>query len=180
MLALVEELSDESCSVSAKSSVFRPNRDTRFSKDKSPYKTNAAAVIQRDDGGSLYLSLSVEGLHVGGGGYHLDAEQLVRFRAAIDADRSGTELEGLAADLRAQKADVTAHTVLKTAPRGFRSDHPRIDLLRLGGIIGIWALPPRAWLYSAKAAPQVAERWRSLDPLNGWIARHVGPSTMMR
>lgn len=155
--------------------VFRPNRDTRFSKDKSPYKTAAAAVVHRPAGGSTYLSLSAEGLHVGGGGYHLDRDQLARFRAAVDDDRTGPALAGIAADLRAQGADVTAHDILKTAPRGWSADHPRIELLRMGGIVGIWSHPPRAWLYTAKAKDKVAEQWRALDPLNAWLEQHVGP-----
>lgn len=158
--------------------VFRPNRDTRFSKDKAPYKNNAAAVTHLPSGGSVYLSLSAEGLHVGGGGYHLDREQLARYRAAVDDDRSGKELEAIAADLRRAKADVTSHSTLKTAPRGYRAAHPRIDLLRQDGIVGIWAHPPRAWLYTGKALAQVADGWRALQPLNDWLADHVGPSTM--
>lgn len=154
--------------------VFRPNRDTRFAKDKSPYKTNAAAVIPRGDGASTYVSLSAEGLHIGGGGYHLERDQLARFRTAIDAERSGAELEQIAADLREHGADVTAHSILKTAPRGYSADHPRITLLRMGGIIGIWAYPPRAWLYTAKVRDKVAEQWRALDPLNAWLAENVG------
>lgn len=157
--------------------VFRPNRDTRFSKDKSPYKTNAAAVAHAAGGTSLYLSLSAEGLHVGGGAYHLARDQLARYRAAVDDERTGRQLEALAADLRAAKADVTARSQLKTAPRGFRADHPRIDLLRQDGLIGMWAHPPRAWLHTKGAADRVAEAWRRLGPLNAWLARHVGPST---
>lgn len=176
----LEELLEALASEFGEAKVFRPNRDTRFSKDKAPYKTNAAAVIHLGAGGSVYLSLSAEGLHVGGGGYHLDRDQLARYRAAVDDDRTGTELETITADLRAAKADVTSHTVLKTTPRGFSADHPRIDLLRQDGIIGIWAHPPRAWLHTVKAADKVAEGWRALRPLNDWLACHVDPSTMTR
>jgi uncharacterized protein (TIGR02453 family) len=176
----MEQLLEDVSAEFGEAKVFRPNRDTRFSKDKSPYKTNIAAVISLPAGGSTYLSLSAEGLHVGGGGYHLDREQLARFRSAIDADRSGSALERIAADLRAEGADVTAHDILKTAPRGYSADHPRIDLLRLGGIIGIWGHKPRAWLYRAAARDRVVEGWRALQPLNDWLAQHVGPSTMTR
>ena len=109
---------------------------------------------------------------------HLDRDQLARYRAAVDDGRSGGELEAIATDLRAAKADVTSHSVLKTAPRGFAADHPRIGLLRQDGIIGIWAHPPRAWLHAAKAADKVADGWRALRPLNDWLARNVGPSAM--
>lgn len=158
--------------------VFRPNRDTRFSADKSPYKLNAAAVAAEGDGTSLYVSLSAEGLHVGGGAYHLARDQLARYRAAVADDRLGRELEAIAASLRAAKADVTGRTQLKTAPRGIAADHPRIDLLRQDGLIGIWAHPARAWLFTAQAATKVAEGWRRLAPLNEWLAAHVGPSEL--
>lgn len=149
--------------------LFRPNRDTRFSKDKSPYKTNIAAVIGQEGGGSVYLSLSAEGLHVGGGAYHPERAQLARLRAAIDDDRTGQQLEAIVADLRKAKADVTAHDVLKTAPKGYAKDHPRIELLRMGGVIGIWAHKPGAWLHTAKAKARVVDGWHRLQPLNDWL-----------
>ena len=147
MELLLEDVSDEF----GEAKLFRPNRDTRFSTDKAPYKTNIAAVIHGDAGGSVYVSLGIDGLHVGGGAYHPERPQLARLRQAIDADGPGSELERITADLRAAKADVTAHDVLKTAPRGYPADHPRIDLLRMSGIIGIWEHKPGAWLHTAKA-----------------------------
>lgn len=171
---LLQDLSDEF----GEAKVFRPNRDTRFAADKSPYKLNAAAVVHEAEGTSLYLSLSAEGLHVGGGAYHLQRDQLARFRAAVADDRSGAQVEKIAAALRAAKADVQGRTELKTAPRGYAADHPRIDLLRQDGLIGIWSHPPRAWLHTAKARDHVAEGWRTLAPLNQWLRKHVGPSDL--
>jgi uncharacterized protein (TIGR02453 family) len=173
MEQLLEDLSAEF----GEAKLFRPNRDTRFSKDKSPYKTNIAAVIHGDGGGSVYLSLSAEGLHVGGGGYHLGRPQLARFREAVADEAVGAALEAIAGELRRQKADVTSHSSLKTAPRGYSVDHPRIGLLRQDGIIGIWAHPPRKWLTTAAARDRVADGWRALAPLNTWLTTHVGPPT---
>ena len=59
--------------------VFRPNRDIRFAKDKSPYKTAAAAVTESEGGAVLRRSSSSEGLYVGSGYYHLAPDQLERF-----------------------------------------------------------------------------------------------------
>jgi len=73
------------------------------------------------------------------------------------------------------KGDVISHTSLKTAPRGYSTDHPRIDLLRQDGIIGMVAHPPRAWLHTPKAAERVAEGWRTLRPLSAWLGEHVSP-----
>lgn len=61
----LEQLLEDLAAEFGEAKVFRPNRDTRFSADKSPYKTNAAAVTSEGDGTSLYVSLSAEGLHVG-------------------------------------------------------------------------------------------------------------------
>src|SRR6188472_3442900 len=130
MEQLLQDVADEF----GEAKLFRPNRDTRFAKDKSPYKTNIAAVIYLPKGGSVYVSLAAEGLHVGGGSYHLERPQLARLRQAIDDDRTGEEIARIVADLRKAKAEVTAHEAVKTAPRGYTPDHPRIDLLRLGGL----------------------------------------------
>jgi uncharacterized protein (TIGR02453 family) len=160
--------------------VFRPNRDTRFSRDKSPYKTNAAAVIgpAHEGVGTYYLSVSAEGLMVGGGAYMPATDQLARLREAIDHDRTGPELEAIVADIRRKDGEVGAHDELKTAPRGYPADHPRIELLRLKGIIGWWNHEPGPWLHSEAARDTVAEGWRSLGPLNAWLVANVGPSEL--
>jgi uncharacterized protein (TIGR02453 family) len=160
--------------------VFRPNRDTRFSRDKSPYKTNAAAVIgQAHEGvGTYYLSVSAEGLMVGGGAYMPAADQLARLREAIADDRSGPELETIVADIRRKDGEIGAHDQLKTAPRGYPADHPRIELLRFKGIIGWWDHEPGPWLQTTAARDTVADGWRSLGPLNSWLVANVGPSDL--
>ena len=155
--------------------VFRPNRDTRFSKDKSPYKTAAAAVIGQAHGGigTLYLQVSADCLMVGGGAYTPDGEHLARLRAAIADDKTGPELDEIVAEIRRGGGEVGAHEELKTAPRGYPADHPRIELLRLKGIIGWYDHPAGPWLQSAAARDQVADGWRSLSPLNAWLATNV-------
>jgi uncharacterized protein (TIGR02453 family) len=160
--------------------VFRPNRDTRFARDKSPYKTNAAAVIgQAHEGvGTYYLSVSAEGLMVGGGAYMPAPDQLARLRQAIDDDKTGPELEAIVAGIRLKDGEIGAHDELKTAPRGYPADHPRIELLRFKGIIGWWDHEPGPWLHSIAARDRVAEGWRSLVPLNRWLVANVGPSEL--
>jgi uncharacterized protein (TIGR02453 family) len=173
----MEQLLEDLSGTWGEAKLFRPNRDTRFAKDKTPYKTNIAAVIFGDGGGSVYLSLSAEGLHIGGGGYHLDRPQLARYRQAVARDATGAELESIADALREARADVASHGELKRAPKGFSPDHPRIDLLKRDGIIGIWAHPPRKWLSTPKAKARVEDAWTLLRPLNDWMVENVGPST---
>jgi uncharacterized protein (TIGR02453 family) len=154
--------------------VFRPNRDVRFSADKSPYKTSIAAVLA--DGG--YVQLSAAGLGVGNGMYMMASDQLERFREAIDAEASGLALVDLVASTRAQGIEVTAHESLKTAPRGYPKDHPRIDLLRLKGLIvwREWSVGP--WLSTRKAKTRVVDLLRASRPVVGWLDEHVGPSAL--
>jgi uncharacterized protein (TIGR02453 family) len=169
----MEELLQDVSAEFGEAKLFRPNRDTRFSKDKTPYKTNIAAVIHQDGGGSVYVSLGTDGLHVGGGSYHLERPQLARLREAIDDERTGRQLEKVVADLRQAKATVTAHDAVKTAPRGYSPDHPRIELLRLGGLAAMFAHKPAAWLSTPKAKDRIVDGWHKLQPLNDWLASNV-------
>ena len=154
--------------------IFRPYRDVRFSKDKSPYKTQIAATLER--GG--YISLGSQGLSTGTGMYQMANDQLERFRAAIDADATGRKLEKLVAELRKKKIEVTAHDVLKSAPRGYDKDHPRIELLRLKGLIAWRTWPVAAWLGTAKAKERVVDFLKEAKPLNKWLDDNVGPSKL--
>jgi uncharacterized protein (TIGR02453 family) len=155
--------------------VFRPNRDTRFSHDKSPYKTNAAAVIQAGDGAAhaLYLQISAQGLTVAGGAYMLGGDGLARYRAAVADDRSGPELAAVVERLERAGAEVGAHEQLKTAPRGYPADHPRIGLLRWKGVTAWFEHLPEPWLFTPVARDRVAEGWRAIGPLTTWLDAHV-------
>ena len=155
--------------------IFRPYRDVRFSADKTPYKTNIAAVASKGDS-IFYVSLSTEGLFAGSGYYHMARDQLVRYRAAVDDSKTGTALVKVVGQAEESGLEVGGDA-LKTAPRGFAPDHPRIELLRHKGIYAGRGFPPGAWLGTAKAADRVVEVWRITKPLNAWLHKHVGPST---
>ena len=129
----------------------------RFSADKSPYKTAVAAMA----GDVGYLQVSAKGLGVGSGMWMMVTDQLDRYRQAVADDASGEELVAIVAEARTHKLDVTGHDTLKTAPRGYPKDHPRIDLLRYKGLIAWKEWPPGAWLGTRKAkAPRPGRRRR--------------------
>ena len=151
--------------------IFRPYRDVRFSSDKSPYKTSIAAMV-----GEGYVQLTAEGLGAGCGMWEMAPDQLERYRQAVDDERSGKRLSGLVAKARGAGLDVTAHGELKTAPRGYPKDHPRIELLRYKGLITWREWPAGAWLGTKKAKDRVAEFFRHSRPLNQWLRTNVGPS----
>jgi uncharacterized protein (TIGR02453 family) len=110
--------------------IFRPYRDVRFSADKSPYKTNIAATI-----GRRYVQLNADAFGVGCGRWEMSSDDLERYREAVDDDRSGRALVKLVEAASAAGLEISGHEVLKTAPRGYPKDHPRIELLRYKGLI---------------------------------------------
>jgi uncharacterized protein (TIGR02453 family) len=169
MEQLLEELAPEW----GEGRVFRPYRDVRFSADKSPYKTNIAAMV-----GDGYVSLSAHGLGAGCGMYEMAPDQLERYREAVSDDRAGGTLVDLVAKARTAGLEVTGHDVLKTAPRGYPKDHPRIELLRYKGLITWREWPAAAWLGTRRAKDRVAEFFRQSKPLNKWLNTNVGPSNL--
>jgi uncharacterized protein (TIGR02453 family) len=154
--------------------IFRPNRDIRFSADKSPYKTNIAATLGTDG----YLHLSSAGLGAGRGMYVMANDQLDRYRQALDRDTTGVALADLVSNAAALGITVSAHDTLKTAPKGYPKDHPRIDLLRQKGLICWQDWKAGAWLGSAKAKTRLVEFLRRAEPISSWLDANVGPSTM--
>lgn len=156
---------------------FRPYRDTRFSRDKSPYKTQIAAYGESEGGTAYYFHLSADGLMVLSGYYRMAPDQIARFREAV-ADARGEELPALIAGVEAQGLDVDhgGHEPLKRVPRGYPADHPRGELLKWKGLIaGVdFGTPP--WLHTPEVKERIVATWDAAAPLHAWLDRHVGPS----
>lgn len=165
----MEDLIDDLTSEFGEAAVSRPNRDIRFSKDKTPYKLEIYARTRRPDGSGCYVRLSREGLFAGGGLYAPDRDRLARVRAAIDDDRTGPELLSILDDLRGAGLRVLEGG-LKTAPRGYPVDHPRIDLLRLQHIAAGTEFGLRKWLHAPAAETHIVEVWRGCALLLDWLA----------
>ena len=160
--------------------VFRPYRDVRFSKDKSPYKTAAAAVMVENGhaAAARYVQVGANGLWCGGGLYEPDRGQLQRIRRAI-ADQPGAELAGIIQNVEAAGLSYM-EPELKTAPRGYPKDHPRIDLLRRKRHAAIARHEPGAWLHGREALDRIVADWRAITPLLDWLERHAGPAEEIR
>lgn len=154
-------------------SVMRPNRDIRFSADKSPYKTFIAARI-----GPGYVQLNARGFGAGCGVWEVAPDQLERYRQAVADDGAGAALSSIVDTLAEAGIDIAAHQVLKTAPRGYPKDHPRIELLRRKGIAAWHDWPAGPWLGTPEPLARVSEFLQAAAPLNAWLERHVGPSTL--
>lgn len=161
---------------------FRIHRDTRFSHDKAPYKTQQGATIDRGGKGMCYLHVSADGLMAGVGAPHLDATQLARYRQAA-AGPPGEELAALVAALRTGgftvgtlgAEGVTEAPDLVRVPKPWDADHPRADLLRFKKLIAArwWDRP--TWITTRRALTEVRKVWDRAEPLASWLDAHVGP-----
>jgi uncharacterized protein (TIGR02453 family) len=168
MLALLADLEPEF----GPGKIFRPYRDVRFSRDKTPYKTHCGATA-----GPFYVQVGADGLLVAGGYYQMASDQVARFRTAVDDERRGSDLEKR---LAALEGLTVAGETLKTRPRGYDPDHPRIDLLRHKGLYAWRAWEPDDVLHEPGTLDRVAATWRMLRPLTEWLDDHVGPSEQPR
>jgi uncharacterized protein (TIGR02453 family) len=160
--------------------VFRMNRDVRFSKDKSPYKTAHAAMAETEGGSLHYVQISGSGLLTGAGIYHAMPDQVARWRAAVADDHRGPAVEQVIAAVRRAGLDVIpgADPPLATAPRGVDRQHPRIELLRWKGCSAMKDFGAPAWLHTRRAAERVAGAWADAAPLVTWLDANVGASEM--
>ncbi|HEV7653619.1 MAG TPA: DUF2461 domain-containing protein [Mycobacteriales bacterium] len=170
MLALLAELEAEF----GTGKMFRPYRDVRFSKDKTPYKTQAAAMVE-----SYYLSLSADGLFLGGGVYHPAPDQLERLRRAVADDVQGAALSRIVGSLEKAGYEVGGDRMTRP-PRGYAADHPRIELLKHRSLVASRHWEPEPWLHTRAAYTRVRDAWRGLAPLNDWLHTNVGASDQPR
>ena len=157
--------------------LFRPYNDQRFSKNKPPYKTHQGAYGESEGGAGYYFHLGSDGLMCGTGYYAMAKDQLVRFRAAVDAEATGSEIERIVASLDRRYA-IGAIAELKTAPRGFAVDHPRIVLLRRKGLMMSKEFGSPKWLQARQVVAKVRQVWADAAEMNAWLDAHVGPSTL--
>jgi uncharacterized protein (TIGR02453 family) len=170
--ALCEELSEY-----GPFHLFRPYNDVRFAKGRPPYKTQQGAYGEREGGAGFYLQITKDGLMVASGYYSMLKDQLDRFRAAVDADHTGAEITAIVGRL-AKKYRIGAIAELKTAPKGYPKDHPRIELLRRKGLMMSADLGAPAWLHTKQAAGKVRGVWEAATEMNDWLDVHVGPTTL--
>ena len=176
MAALVESLPEKYQPLK----VFRMNRDIRFSADKSPYKTQHGAA--HEAGGTVhYVHVDSRGLMAACGAYMMAPDQLERYRQAVADDTTGVELDSILRRLDQDGFEV-GHGMgeaLKTAPRGYPKDHPRVDLLRQKALSAHRRLTAASKLRSADAVREfVVETFQACAPLNAWIVANIGRTTM--
>ena len=168
MVALTAALEDEF----GPAKIFRPYRDVRFAKDKTPYKTHQGAFVAVAPSTGYYVQVGAPGVRTGVGFYQAPPARLASFREAVDHETFGVGLQRILGRVERQGWTVGGDAV-KTAPRGWSADHPRIDLLRhrsltLGREHGF-----APYVHTAELLDHVRADWRAGKPFIDWILTHV-------
>jgi uncharacterized protein (TIGR02453 family) len=150
--------------------LFRPYRDVRFAKDKTPYKTQQGAWFGQ---AATYVAVSAEGLFVAGGFWQTGSDQVARLRRAVADDVAGPQLVRAIAAIEKARFEISGDQVTRV-PNGYPKDHPRADLLRYKSMTAHRQFGAPAWLATKRTKTEVVKAWRSMSPLIGWLDTHVG------
>jgi uncharacterized protein (TIGR02453 family) len=148
--------------------IFRIYRDTRFSNDKTPYKTHVAAVFShrampRNLGAGYYFQFSTEGLGMGGGIYMPRADILAGIRKAIDADPGSFRRAIRKIESKKIAGEWEMHQLTRV-PKGYVADHPAADLLK-GRSLFFYSKLPAETIFSPEVGKEIATRFRAVAPL---------------
>ncbi len=154
--------------------MFRPHRDVRFSKDKSPYKTGQGMATEGEGGEVYYLHLDADGLFAATGYHQMARDQLARFREAVDDAETGEALVGIVAGLEGTYE--IGGRELSTAPRGYPRDHDRVELLQHKGLTAARRFGTPKWTSTRRAKGRIVDAWQGAASLNDWLNAHVGPT----
>jgi uncharacterized protein (TIGR02453 family) len=168
MTALVSALEPEF----GPAKIFRPYRDVRFAKDKTPYKNHQGAFVASGPSTGWYVQVGAPGVRVGVGFYEASPGRLAALREAIADDKRGRQLQRILAKLVKQGWELGGET-LKTSPRGYDADHPRIDLLRhksmtLGKSYGFEPM-----IHTPALLDAVRADWRAATPFVQWVTTNA-------
>jgi uncharacterized protein (TIGR02453 family) len=158
--------------------VYRPHRDTRFAKDKTPYKDFIGAVTQLPSGNGFFIQISTKGLLLGSGYPMMAPDQLETFRKAIDNDKAGQAFEKLLAAEQNEQVRIFGgrYEPLKRTPKGYSLDHPRSEQLRWKGVEVSQRIGNPKWLGTKQAPEKIQRLMKSGAPIIAWLDKHVGPS----
>jgi len=170
--APLQELAGELSPEFGAAKFFRPFRDVRFAKDKTPYKNHQGVYFGES---RRYLQVSAAGLYVSGGLYDMASDQLARYRRAVAEDLPG---QALAQSVKlAEKSKLTlSGEQLSRIPSGYPKDHPRQDLLRRKSVFASREFGSPDWLQTSRAKTELVKAWRAMQPLIDWLEKNVGPS----
>ncbi len=164
-------------------SLMRISRDTRFSSDKTPYKTNVAMMFvpagqKKMAAPGFGLQITLEGIDLVAGQFAFGPEQLGRYRAAVADEEAGVALEKAAAAVAAGGRLPGAgyhfwEPELKRVPRGYDPDHPRAEWLKRKGLAIFSPHLDRRLALKPALVDTVMGHFRTMAPVWRWLMDYV-------
>lgn len=156
-------------------SIFRINKDVRFSKDKRPYKDHLDFAFwegeKKSSSSSLFLRVSPDGVFIGAG-FHLGCpEHQKALRASVADTESGKFLATVAKKLRKTGYDLEGKHY-KRFPRGFPDDGPAAEFLLHNALYVVTEDKPKVACESDLLNVCI-RHWKAAMPLHRWLIAHV-------
>jgi uncharacterized protein (TIGR02453 family) len=159
-------------------SLFRINRDTRFSHDKSPYKTHMGLWMWEGAGprmecSGFYFHLEPPGVMLGVGIHIFPKNLLDTYRDAVADDKTGPALVKILGQIESTGDYGVGGEFYKRVPRGFDPDHPRADLLRYNGLAAYISTKIPEEFYSPALVDWCFKHFKVMAPLHAWLRDNV-------
>lgn len=154
--------------------LYRPYRDMRFAKDKTPIKDHQGCVFAAENGLGWYVQISGAGLMVAGGWYQSTGPQVKRYREYL-AEHGSADLRK-ALEVATSAGFVIDGDQLKTRPRGIAEDDPDLDLFRHRTMHATRKWEPGVWMETAELEAVVRESFEAIRPMIDVLCDMVGPA----
>jgi uncharacterized protein (TIGR02453 family) len=161
-------------------SIFAINRDTRFSKDKSPYKTYLDLWFWQGSGPSrecpgYFLRLQAEQLTLGAGMHAFSGARLERYRTAVSDTETAASLQRVIDKVQAHEGQAVGGQTLKRVPSGYEAkSEDQAQLLRHTGLYAhVQFEPLPAEVFSAQLPAFCLEHFQRVAPLQQWLVQHL-------
>ena len=156
-------------------SIFRINRDVRFSKDKRPYKTTLDLWFWEGEkrgweAPGFYLRLMPDGYLAGTGLHGFSPEQLKVFRAAVINEKSGAALSKMVQGLEGLKL---GEPTRKKVPRGYDAEHPWSSFLLCDALYATYEAPLTKAVHKPEFVDVVLDIFRRAHPISQWLGKYV-------
>jgi uncharacterized protein (TIGR02453 family) len=173
LIASIQAIDPSIGSIDAKNCIFRINKDVRFSKDKSPYKTNFGAIInkggKKEMTSGYYIHIDPKEIFVAGGSYQPSPELLASVRQELDYNFD--EFKGIVEHKNAVKLFGALNgEKLSRPPKGYTDDNPAISYLKHKSFIFVKNISTKD-LFAKGFEKEVIHAFMEMKPLNDFLNR---------
>ncbi len=158
-------------------SIFRLHRDVRFSKNKSPYKTNLGIYLwegpaKKMECSGFYLGIESKLFFAGLGMYMFTPEQIKKFREVVSGTENAEALSKIIKNLE-KKGYKINETHFKQVPRGFDKEYKYADLLKYNGLYAFYESSDLDELFNADQIKFLYKKFKDMLPIHKWLLKNM-------